>query len=84
MNRRHSRYFKSVEHLSRVDVYRVLELFEVRHPSLQHAAKKILCAGDRGGGKDEQRDVQEAIDALCRWQEMRAEDAAQSRKRRVK
>jgi hypothetical protein len=43
---------------------------------LQHAAKKILVAGGRGGGKDISRDVQEAIDALERWKDMRAEDSA--------
>jgi len=71
---KHSVYFRDVRHLETVDVYRVLVLFGVVDPCLQHAIKKLLCAGLRGGGKDISRDVQEAIDALLRWQDMRAED----------
>jgi hypothetical protein len=74
--KKHSHYFKPVAHLSHVDVYRVLSLFGVTDPALQHAAKKILVAGGRGGGKDITRDVQEAIDTLERWKEMRAEDVS--------
>jgi hypothetical protein len=73
---KHSHYFKLVKHLEYVDIYRVLSLFGVTDPVLQHAAKKILVAGGRGGGKDISRDVQEAIDALERWKDMRAEDSA--------
>jgi hypothetical protein len=72
--KKHSHYHKDVSHLERVDVYRVLTLFNVTDPCLQHAVKKLLVAGGRGGGKDITRDVQEAIDTLTRWQEMRAED----------
>ena len=36
--------------------------------------RKLLVAGGRGGGKDITRDIQEAIDTLKRWQEMRAEE----------
>lgn len=36
--------------------------------------KDLLVAGGRGGGKDITRDIQEAIDTLKRWQEMRAEE----------
>ena len=57
-----------------IDVYRVLELFEVDNPCLQHAIKKLLVAGGRGA-KDISQDVQEAIDTLTRWQEMRSEEA---------
>lgn len=70
--RKHSHYFKSVEGLKDIDVYRVLQLFNVADPCLQHAVKKLLVAG---GGKDITRDIQEAIDTLKRWQEMRAEEA---------
>lgn len=73
--RKHSHYFKSVEGLKDIDVYRVLQLFNVADPCLQHAVKKLLVAGGRGGGKDITRDSQEAIDTLKRWQEMRAEEA---------
>lgn len=74
--RAHGHYFKDVGHLSHVDVYRTLALFNVTDPCLQHAVKKLLVAGGRGGGKDISRDIQEAIDTLVRWQEMRAEEAA--------
>ena len=72
--RPHGHYFKPVEGLAHVDVYRVLALFNVTDPALQHATKKLLVAGGRGAGKDIRQDVQEAIDALLRWQEMRSED----------
>jgi hypothetical protein len=80
--RKHSHYFKSVPY-PHVDIYRVLELFAVTDPCLQHAAKKLLVAGGRGAGKDIARDVQEAIDTLTRWQEMRREELA-PRKAKVK
>lgn len=69
----HSHYFKDVSKLVAIDVYRVLELFEVVDPAIQHAVKKLLCAGGRGY-KDQAKDVQEAIDSLVRWQFMRKED----------
>lgn len=72
---KHSHYFKDVARLETVDVYRVLSLFNVTDPCLQHAIKKLLVAGGRGGGKDISRDVQEAIDTLVRWHAMRAEDS---------
>lgn len=74
MERKHSHYFKPVGHLESVDVYRVLTLFGVTDPCIQHAVKKMLVAGGRGGGKDISRDVQEAIDTLERWKEMQSED----------
>ncbi len=73
---KHSHYFKDVKRLKFVDVYRVLRLFQVIDPELQHAIKKLLVAGGRGGGKDISRDIQEAIDTLRRWQEIQAEDNA--------
>lgn len=69
----HDHYKKDVSHLDMIDVYRVLELFNVTHPALQHAAKKILAAGGRGA-KDWEKDVQEAIDSLNRALQMREED----------
>ena len=72
--RKHAHYHKSVAHLSSVDVYRVLGLFGVTDQALGHAIKKLLVAGNRGV-KNMDKDVQEAIDTLQRWQEMRAEDA---------
>lgn len=72
---KHSHYYKNVSHLNDIDAYRVLERFGVTDPSIQHAVKKLLVAGGRGAGKDQDQDVQEAIDSLQRFQEMREEDA---------
>ena len=72
----HSHYFKDVSHLSTVDVYRVLKIFNVTDPCLQHAIKKLLCAGGRGA-KNDVKDVRESMDSLTRWQQMRLEDEAQ-------
>jgi len=66
-------YQKNVEHLKWVDVYRVLDLFGVSNPCVQHAVKKLLCSGQRGV-KDTQQDVQEAITSLLRYLEMKTED----------
>lgn len=70
---KHNHYFKKTVHLDAVDVYRVLELFNVTDPCLQHAVKKLLCAGGRGA-KDMEQDVQEAMDTLERYQDMCRED----------
>lgn len=75
-SRKHSHYFKPVAGLATVDVYRVLLLFGVTDPCLQHAIKKLLVAGGRGGGKDISRDVREARETLERWEEMRGEEQA--------
>ena len=71
--RKHAYYHKSVAHLSSIDIYRVLDLFQVTDHAIGHAVKKLLVAGARGY-KDQGRDVQEAIDTLQRWQEMQDED----------
>lgn len=71
---KHRHYFKDVSHLKYIDVYRVLDLWEVADPCVQHAVKKLLNAGKRGS-KNFGQDIQEAIDSLERLKEMRAEDA---------
>ena len=70
--RRHGHYFKRFQGVE-IDVYRVLALFEVSDPCIQHAVKKLLCAGGRGH-KDMEKDVREAMDSLMRWDDMRVED----------
>ena len=70
---KHPHYHKDVRHLETIDVYRVLALFNVTDPCIQHAVKKLLVAGGRGA-KDVARDIQEACDTLQRWQEMRQEE----------
>mgnify|MGYP003494705735 FL=1 len=69
----HEHYFKDVTHLKTIDVYRVLDLFNVTNPCVQHAVKKLLCSGQRGV-KDTRQDVQEAITSLVRCLEMQTED----------
>lgn len=72
---KHSHYHKDVSHLKTIDVYRVMELWDVTSPSIQHALKKLLVPGGRGAGKDMAKDIQEAIDSLIRWQEMQVENS---------
>lgn len=73
MTDKHKHYKKDVTHLSTVDVYRVLRLFNVTDPAIAHAVKKLLLPGGRGG-KSMHQDVQEAIDSLERWKDMENED----------
>lgn len=74
MSEKYGAYFKGVEHLKVVDVYRVLNLFSVDDHALGHAAKKLLLSGARTGGKTLEQDITEARDTLNRWLEMQAED----------
>jgi hypothetical protein len=71
--RKHNHYFKPCPY-DEIDVYRLLELFQVTDQSIGHAVKKLLVAGGRGAGKNIDKDIAEAIDTLQRWQEMRRED----------
>jgi hypothetical protein len=43
-----------------VDVYRVLDAFQVTDPALQHLVKKALCAGLRGH-KDRAQDLRDIV-----------------------
>ena len=70
---KHEHYFKNVKNYEYIDVYRVLKLFEVNDPCIQHAVKKLLAAGARGV-KPMEKDIQEAIDSLIRWKTMYSED----------
>lgn len=69
---KHSHYFRACPY-DHIDVYRILEIFEVKDPCAQHAIKKLLALGNRGQ-KDSARDVQDVIDTMTRWQKMRAEE----------
>jgi len=75
MSRKHSHYFKDVSHIKELDVYRVLELFNVANPCIQHATKKLLCAGNRGA-KDYEKDLREAADSIHRALQMISEDCS--------
>jgi oligoribonuclease (3'-5' exoribonuclease) len=72
-NNKYSHYYKNVAHLKYIDVYRVIDLFEITNPCIQHALKKLMAAGKRGA-KNTTKDIQEAIDSLFRYQEMEKEN----------
>lgn len=69
---KHNHYFKDCPY-EQVDVYRIIEIFGVTDPCIQHALKKLLCSGVRGH-KDQSKDIQDVIDTLERWKGMREED----------
>ena len=74
----HSHYFRDVAHLQQIDVYRILELFDVSCPVAQHIVKKTLAAGKRGA-KSPALDMQDIADSANRWIEMRKEDAERAK-----
>ena len=73
MKENHNHYFKPCPY-DTLDVYRVINIFGVSDPCIQHALKKLLCSGVRGH-KDQTKDIQDVIDTLERWKQMRNEDA---------
>lgn len=77
----HPHYYKDVSGLKTIDIYRILALFNVTDPTLQHAIKKLLVAGQRGAGKDQLVDVGEALASLRRFFEMHNEDSLAERQR---
>lgn len=52
-----------------VDVYDVLDAFNVTNPALQHLVKKALAVGQRGH-KDALEDYQDIIDSAERAKEL--------------
>lgn len=72
-------YFKPVP-TNMIDVYRVLLAFGVTDPALQHAIKKLLCAGARGN-KDIKDDIGEAIASCNRALQMISEDETFAKQR---
>ena len=72
MKENHNHYFKPCPY-DTLDVYRVISIFGVSDPCIQHALKKMLCSGVRGH-KDQSKDIQDVIDTLERWKDMREED----------
>lgn len=71
-HKKHSHYFKPCPY-DEIDIYRVLEIFNVTDPVLQHIAKKALCAGNRGH-KDFRKDVRDIFDSAKRKLDMLDED----------
>ncbi len=65
---KYSRFIKGTE----IDVYDILLAYQVTHPAIQHAIKKLLMPGQRGD-KNFTTDVVEAMQALGRAVEMEAE-----------
>lgn len=65
-------YIKSIKGV-KIDVYRVLDMYDVTHPAIGHAIKKLLCGGKRGT-KNEITDYMEAIDSILRAIQMYNED----------
>jgi hypothetical protein len=70
--RKHSHYYKACP-FDEIDFYRIVLLFGITDPCVQHALKKLLVVGGRGS-KDADQDVQDVIDTMERWKEMRAEE----------
>ena len=66
-NQSGSKYLRKIHCIidGKVDVYAVLDAFEVTCPARQHAIKKLLCTGIRGKG-DVLQDLCEAMDAIKR------------------
>lgn len=65
-----NKYLRDVQLINgKIDVYAVLEAFQVTCPARQHAIKKLLCSGIRGKG-DVNQDLTEALQAVERAIEM--------------
>lgn len=71
---KYGKYFVDVEHLKKIDIYRLVELFPINDHALEHVVKKLLLGGVRTGGKSAYDEVVECRDTLNRWLEMREED----------
>ena len=72
-NNNNNPYIVDISKYNKLDIYRILKLYEVSDPCLQHAIKKLLCAGKRGV-KNQIQDINEAILSLKRLLEMQGED----------
>lgn len=66
MNTKYNREIKKGVH---VDVYDVLQAFNVTNPALQHLVKKALAVGKRGH-KDAAEDYQDIIDSAVRAKQL--------------
>ena len=66
-------YIVDISKYNKLDIYRILKLYEVSDPCLQHAIKKLLCAGKRNI-KNQTQYINEAILSLKRFLEMQGED----------
>ena len=76
---KHQHYKKDVRHIDYIDVYRIIDLYELHDPCFQHALKKILVPGARGH-KDLTKDINDIIDTMQRKLEMMAENEKKKKK----
>lgn len=72
-NNNNNPYIVDISKYNKLDIYRILSLYNVTDPCLQHSIKKLLCAGKRGV-KNQIQDINEAILSLKRFVEMQGED----------
>jgi hypothetical protein len=74
-NRSGSKYLRKIPCIfdERVDVYAVLDAFDVRCPARQHAIKKLLCSGLRGKNNviDDLREARDAVDRAVQMEHAR-------------
>jgi len=54
------------------DIYNILHAYKTENSAIDHAIKKLLCAGLRNGGKSKTQDYQEAIESIKRAIELEA------------
>ena len=73
MSEKHNHYFRDCPY-DKIDVYRIIDIFEITDPAAQHILKKCIATGKRGH-KDEQRDWQDILDSAQRRLDMIAEDS---------
>ena len=71
--RKHNHYFRPCPY-DDIDVYRIIEIFEITCPAAQHILKKVIATGKRGH-KDLETDWQDIVDSAQRKIEMLKEDA---------
>jgi hypothetical protein len=74
MHELYPEYFRDVSGLTSIDTYRINDLFGMTDSAVIHAAKKLILAGDRTGGKTFKDDIKEARDTLTRRLNMWEED----------
>jgi hypothetical protein len=68
LNKGKSKYHREILPGIWVDVYDVLDAFDVTDPGYQHAVKKLLAVGKRGH-KDENEDRKDILDSITRSNE---------------
>ena len=73
MSEKHNHYFRDCPY-DKIDVYRIIDIFEITDPVAQHILKKCIATGKRGH-KDEKRDWQDILDSAQRRLGMLGEDA---------